>query len=1090
MTSHFITNQNGNFLSEIIKSILPKAQNISFLAGYFYFSGFAEIYKGIKDKNLRVLVGLEIERDMINHVREVDYHTSAKKTRGELKASFNESLVDLFNETDYFDSAEKQEAFTFFLNKIKDGTLEIRKTKEPCHAKMYLFQNTEEYNEGGSYPGALITGSSNLSLSGLKGRLELNAILRGKADFEEGKKIFEQLWESAVIIADREHLAEFENVVLEKIWYDKLYKPYCFFLRVLDEYFCVRYDKDLKTAHEINPDFYELHYQSDAIRLALATIERHNGVIISDVVGLGKSIIGSVAAHNLRSRTLIVAPPHLVPQWEEYCVDFNYHAKVFSSGKTDAALSYFNEKSTPAKQWLIIIDEAHKYRNEYTADYNNLHKLCRGNKVMLLTATPFNNRPADIYSMVKLFQIPLKSTLKHIDNLSMRFNALILWDKKLRKKQLEKEIDETSLKQEIDSIAAEIRHIISPVVIRRSRLDLLKIDAYKKDLEKQNIGFAETGDPEAMEYDLGDIKDMYLSALRQISPDLDMDPETAEPHYLAARYNAVQYVKEQYKEKLKQKIEEAGIEYNLFIGMQRNLAQFMRRLLVQRFESSKKAFELSLVRMVSTSKNILNWIDKRGTVPLFKRGALPDIENYYRDAESDDSLFNEELADALFEEELHKFEAKGLFELEVEYFDAAFVEDIKSDVQILENIRQNWFGENKKRSDPKQEHFVEILRDQLAKEPKRKIVVFSSYADTVDDLYEKLKISGIRVFKYTSKNTSRTSKAIVERNFDAGKKMQDDDYDVLVATDAISEGYNLHRAGTIFNYDIPYNPTRVIQRVGRINRINKKVFDRLYIYNYFPTSIGESETRTKEISTHKMAMINAILGEDTKALTKDIELKSFFADEYNKTVKMSETESWDSKYRNLLDAAKGTKEYENALAVPHHARIGRTADKERKGILVFGRKKDLCMFRISKDLLDSETLGDEEAIKLFEASVFEDAKKVSASFDAVYQNVKRSLFANTAAETKTEKDKREVLDKIRDIERSAQLNIEYVNLLRDAAEIGALSGYTMQFIRRLAPKDYAALPAAVGGDFLERVQKMTRKADNGSESIILSEELQ
>lgn len=108
------------------------------------------------------------------------------------------------------------------------------------------------------------------------------------------------------------------------------------------------------------------------------------------------------------------------------------------------------------------------------------------------------------------------------------------------------------------------------------------------------------------------------------------------------------------------------------------------------------------------------------------------------------------------------------------------------------------------------------------------------------------------------------------------KEYQRDDYKILVATDAISEGYNLHRAGTVINYDIPYNPTRIIQRIGRINRINKKVFDQLYIYNYFPTDVGESETRTKEISTLKMAMIHAIMGEDTKVLTKDEEIQSYF----------------------------------------------------------------------------------------------------------------------------------------------------------------------------------------------------------------------
>ena len=142
------------------------------------------------------------------------------------------------------------------------------------------------------------------------------------------------------------------------------------------------------------------------------------------------------------SATIIVAPPHLVPQWEDYAIEFNYNAKVFSSGKIEVALDYYKQKVAQNRNILVIIDEAHKYRNEFIADYSNLHNLCRGNKVMLLTATPFNNRSADIYSMGKLFQLPAKSTLKTVDNLGFHFNELISQYNELRKKQRKHEIDE------------------------------------------------------------------------------------------------------------------------------------------------------------------------------------------------------------------------------------------------------------------------------------------------------------------------------------------------------------------------------------------------------------------------------------------------------------------------------------------------------------------------------------------------------------------------------------------------------------------------------------------------------------------------
>ncbi|GMO37681.1 MAG: helicase-related protein [Termitinemataceae bacterium] len=1131
---NFITNQE-KFLSEIINSILPNVKSASFLVGYFYFSGFAEIYQCLKDKHIRVLVGLEIEVDMINRVREVDYHTSEKQTRGELKATFYESLIDLFNETDYFDSEKSQKAFTLFIEKIKDGTLEIRKTKEHNHAKMYLFENKAEFDNGGTLPGTLITGSSNLSFEGMKNRHELNVVLYDESNYRAGVRIFEELWETAVILADKNNLAEFEDSVIEKIWYEKIYKPYYFYIRVLDEYFSVNYDKPFKTAHDINRDFFDLKYQSDAIKLALARIETHNGVIISDVVGLGKSIIGSSVAHNLNLRTIIVSPPHLVPQWKDYKFDFNFHAEVFSSGRIEAALEYFLEKSKVNEKWLIIIDEAHKYRNEFTFDYRNLHNLCCGNKVMLLTATPFNNRPADIYAMVKLFQLPQKSTLKSVDNLSYRFNELINKYKDVLKKQRNKEIDEKNLKNEIDKIAKQIRTIISPLVIRRSRIDLLEITSYKDDLKKQNMEFAKIGDPISVEYNLGKIKDLYIETLEQISPDLFDENDTDEKcpsknNYKAARYNAINYVKPEYEEELEKKLEDAGIEYNLFIGVQRNLSKFMRRMLVQRFESSKRAFEISLERMIKNSKNILLWVEKRGKVPIFKRGALPDIEDFYSENDDDEAIKNLDI-----EDELKKLESKGLFELEIKYFLKEFVEDIKNDILILESIQKSWFGKDATSDDPKIEDFIKIISCEIKNKPDRKIVVFSSYADTIDDLYEKLKASGIqRVFKYTSKMSTTENKKTIERNFDASNKFKNEnndykynDYDILVATDAISEGYNLHRAGTVFNYDIPYNPTRVIQRVGRINRINKKVFSELYIYNYFPTSIGEDETRTKEISTLKMAMINSIIGEDTKVLTSDIELKSFFAEEYKKMIEQNEKQSWESKYIEKLDQVKGTREYEIAKNIPHRSRICRTVNKnprrraagyfcspeelhsgfntpcyapegrgikpygtnkERRGVLMFGRKKDTCVFKISTDLLNSEILSEEAAFKLLEADIIEQAKPVSKNFDAIYQNLKNDIFKNTAS-NKIDTKTHEVLEKINAIAGDPELNSDYLDKLKYAAELGALSGLTMQFIRKLKPNEYHKLAGEIDIEFLDRVAKMANSIDEGKECIILTEEL-
>ncbi len=1085
MEGSFITNQNNRFLSEIINGILPKCNNSCFLVGYFYFSGFVELYEQLRNKDLRVLVGLDIERDMINRIREVDYHSTLNNTRAEIRQNYYDSLVELFNETDYFDSQQQENAFKVFYEKIKDGSLQIRKTKEPNHAKMYLFENKEELSECGTYPGALITGSSNLSLAGLKGRLELNAILRAKTDYLEGKRIFDELWENAIIIADKSNIAEFENGVIEKTWFEKLYSPYSFYLRVLHEYFSINYDKEFKTAHDITDGkFLDLKYQADAIQMSLATIEKHNGVIVSDVVGLGKSIIASAVAHNMGLRTIVIAPPHLKQQWENYRSEFSFNAQIESSGNIEKALKYYKEHGDGKKKWLIIIDEAHKYRNEYTQDYFNLHQLCQGNKVMLLTATPFNNKPQDIYSMIRLFQIPSKSTLKTVDNLGREFRELIKQYKELTKEQKDGKLTDTEIRQQVDIIAGRIRSIIAPLVIRRSRIDLKTISAYRTDLKKQKIEFAEMGDPELLEYPLGNLKDLYLETLNLISPDNPTDTEK-EGTFKAARYQPIKYVVPERELHLQKVLEDAGFEYNLFKGTQRNLSKFMRHLLVRRFESSTAAFKSSLESMIISSKHVLKWIEKRGKVPVYKKGYLPDIDELY---ETDNDYIDEETKEQGIE--LEKLNAKGLLEIDIHDLSNDFIKDVQTDILLLEHIHQKWFEKKQVIHDPKIDNFRMLLQKMCSQEPNRKIVVFSEFADTVNYLYDCLKGENMGVFKYTSTDASPANKEIIRTNFDAGIKqeLQCDDYKVLIATDAISEGYNLHRAGAIFNYDIPYNPTRVIQRIGRINRVNKKMFDKLHIFNYFPTDVGEKETRTKEISTLKMAMIHAIMGEDTKVLTSNEELRSYFKERYMQEFHTNESESWESKYKELLDKSIDSEYYQDAIKMPHRAKIGRKADKKHTGVLVFGKKSNDYVFKLGISDTEVVSLTPEEAISLFESTVFEQPEKVSSIYDTVYQNVKRKLF-EISKDDKVEKVKREAVDKINAMLRMEILDSDYLNDLKEVIELDGLSGHSIRFINNLKMKDYTSLTKQIEQSYINRMIKLSREIDLGSEVLILSEEL-
>lgn len=1079
MSTHFITNQK-KLLSDVVKNILPSSEKLYFLIGYFYFSGFQELYKQIANKEIKVLVGLEIERDLANRIREYEIIQEVKDARGKIRENYYKSLVDVFNETDFFDSQEKQEAFRLFLNKIENGSLEIRKTLYPNHAKLYIFQNKEEHSQGGEFPGTVITGSSNFSRAGLKGRFEINVLSRDARSYKEAYKIFESLWDESVTIVDKNNVNDFLYNVVEKIWIDKLPKPFLLYVRVLEEYFSEKTKEKIRLPGDITRGrFFNLKYQIDAIKRALDVIKRHNGVIIADVVGLGKSIIASAVAHNLNLKTIIIVPPHLITQWDDYRYDFDFNAKIYSSGKIEQALL----ENDHDEEKLIIIDEAHKYRNELTADYATLHKLCQRNKIILLSATPFNNRPQDVFSMVKLFQIPTRSTIQTVDNLSFQFRRLIMEYKKAKEMQSSQKESPKAVQARISHIADGIRNILSPLVIRRSRLDLDEIEEYKEDLKQQKITFPKVNDPEIMDYDLGDLSELYEETLEKIAP------EDEEAGFLGARYKPTAYIKdfEKYRKKI---AKEMGIDENLLKQTQINLAKFMKRLLVRRFESSIYAFHSTLNSIIHNSERIAEWYEKLGKVPVYKKGKLPDPDSLMEATGED---LEEGLKDAVLEEELKEHMEKGLWLIDKKEIRKKFIEDVKKDIKILSEIREQWFGKGFPH-DPKLEHFMDILKNALSKEPKRKIVVFSEFADTVGYLFDNLK-DKLKVFKYSGAESTKKNKQIIRENFDAGHKIQKNDFDILIATDAISEGFNLHRAGIVFNYDIPYNPTRVIQRVGRINRINKKVFDELFIYNFFPSSTGERETRVKQISTLKIAMVHALFGEDTKVLTKDEELQSFFAKQFQELFKNQEAISPETKHENFIKKLRSSKPeiIEEALNISKRSRIRRTEKKDSAGVIVFAKKGNEYIFKHGSENGEVEPIGTAEALKLFEATSTEKAEKTSDAFETVYQNIRTKLFPKKT-EVSLDRGKTEAIQKVEVLKTKLPEKKDYLeDLLYVIRELDALPERYAKLIRSIdiesLKEDIKVLETEVPHSYLINIIEREKKIDEGREELILSEEL-
>lgn len=990
-----IDNKNQT-LQDALKNALSTAERVDIAVGFFYFSGFQALAEQLKDKKVRILVGLEVDPLLVPQISQsakdgdIDLTKwqprSPTNSRTALKLNYVDTFVGFMNDSDIFDNDRSIELFELYMQKIKDGTMEIRKTVKDYHGKFYILSNRPDVSQNGDLPGTVFFGSSNLSYRGLCGQGELNRVSHEKNEFEEFSDEFEEMWResNSISIADAATKDEFLKTIQPRIWKYTAPLPYHVYIRVLHELFDQEETQALKTPQAITRGLYtDLEYQVDAIKIVIDKLNKYDGAILADVVGLGKSITSSAVARNMDMKTVIIAPPHLIPQWEEYKEQFGIRgSKVYSSGKIAEVYERYHETREPM---LLILDEAQRYRNEDTSDYRLLHQVCRShpqNKILLLTATPFNNDPKDVFALIKLFQTPGQSTIRSVDNLSLRYRELIQRYKKLRR-DMTKDIDQDIVNQEAAEIAAEQRRLIETVIIRRSRLDLNYITRYREDLVRQRFSFAEVRGPDPLEYDLGQLFGPYMKTL-----DLIIKPDNE--GFIGARYKPTS---ETYMNKVNRKkfIEKYKSEFDDIEDLriaQTNLAKFMRRLLVMRFESSKDAFRSTLEKMIESNKLIEHWWDVLGIVPIMKKGQLPDPQDY----DSEDGEI-----DALSDELEQLRSKKGFLEISKDMLDPQFIEDVRHDTQLLQSILRDWYSNPQYADlDPKLDNIMVTIQGLLSENPERKIVIFSSYKDTVDYLYKKMLARGFnRVTKYSAAEGTQKNRKIVRQNFDASipASQQTNDFDVLVATDAMSEGVNLHRAGIVINYDIPYNPTRVIQRVGRINRINKKVFDFLDIYNCFPTAIGEEETRLKSISTLKMRLINAVVGSDTRILTKDEELVSFFKDEFDKARRESEQLSWDTVHREAYDRAmKDDKLMQMVEAVPRRSRIKRTGNK-LPGVIVFGKKGQNSIFTHGDEANGVKVVSSEEALPYFEAKPVEKSEAVDKDFTSVFNLAKEKLFA-------------------------------------------------------------------------------------------------
>jgi hypothetical protein len=436
----FITNLSGQTLKDRFNALIKDTRFFDVLVGYFYVSGFYAIYKSLENtEKIRILIGISTTKQTYDLI-EKGRHLSQK----EAKELVEEEIIKEFEDSE--DKKEVEEGILKFVEWISTGKLEIRAYPERnLHAKLYIMT----FKEGDRDVGRVITGSSNFTQKGLVENLEFNVELKNISDYEYAKKKFEELWEDSVEVSEK-----FVQTIKNKTFINDSITPYELYLKFLYEYFKEELDntQNLDTSN-LPENFKNLEYQRQAVLNAKKIIEEHGGVFISDVVGLGKTYMTAMLVSQLGGNTMVIAPPSLLSRsnpgsWENVLRDFHIPFKAISIGKLEEAL----EEIEFREYKNIIIDESHRFRNESTKTYEKLAEICRGKRVILVSATPYNNSPKDILAQIKLFQNPRKSTIPGILDLESFFKKLEDRLKKAKKSQ-----DTEKFVEESKEVAREIR---------------------------------------------------------------------------------------------------------------------------------------------------------------------------------------------------------------------------------------------------------------------------------------------------------------------------------------------------------------------------------------------------------------------------------------------------------------------------------------------------------------------------------------------------------------------------------------------------------------------------------------------------------
>ena len=935
-------------LIEVLKEKLRVSKRARFAVGWLFLSGFEKLKEEIDQlEKLEILASPRTNRQtaevlLLEKKWEEKVADTLERTkflnRDKKKEILKEESRGLIEHLSYVEPTQQTSEFLkWFLEKLRERKIEIRiYTKEPLHAKLYLF----EYKDRGYGLGEAILGSSNFSLSGFSLNTELNARILGDENYKYLNDWFEKRWQDSL---DTDFTPSAQEAI-EKSWaFNKDVTPFRIYLRVLHEIFTYQ-----EPEPEIEIEAELFRFQKDAVIDAYRKLKKFNGVFIADVPGLGKTYIGAALLSHLETEgktAIVISPPRLVEYWREVLDDLAaVKAKVFSLGRLDEVLN--NEKYLKRK--VVLVDESHHFRNPDTLRYRNLAKICDGKEVILLSATPQNLSIWDIYYQLKLFT-PYET------NHNFRIYPIHL-------KEYFKECERGN---------SNIEDLITQIFIRRTRSDI------KEYYPDQKIVFPERKGPYRIDYSIDKVYEGGLyKKLNELINKLTF-----------ARYNLANYARpEEFDPDEFQRLRQAWV----------NLQQLIRVNLNRRLESSVQALKDSLatyLRAYEAFKEILIKEDKVW---------IGDVDQL------------EEVAQMLIEdekegEEIDEIREENFYAIDKFDFDR-LREDLDHDIGIFKQM-QELIKDIGPEDDDKLQTLIQILNKAPIK--GRKVIIFSAFKSTVQYIYENLKnkfekvdyiFGGEKILTKIKRFAPKANKASIR---------PDEEIQILVATEVLSEGLNLQDGQVVINYELHWNPVRIIQRIGRIDRIGSE-HDEIYVYNFFPETSAEETLGIEERVTRRIDEIINNFGYDEKTirLNEQTVRKKLFEIYTEKPEGLEEIEEKSSAkdFENEFMRLKKQypEEYQKAAELPAMVNIARF--NKNKGLVVFCRSDDYFRLKLvdfSGRIISSD---DWEILKILKCTPDEKGEEFDAEHFEVVERVRRD-FENEA--NKRESDKQSIIDPVK-----------------------------------------------------------------------------